>query len=146
MPLEGTYIPSPSDWARQQAELYESSGGTEATTLKGKPVVVVTSIGARTGGLRKTPLMRVEYQGQYAAIASRGGAPRNPQWYHNLIANPVVELQDGPFKGMFRAREVSGEEREIWWQRAVEVWPDYDEYQTRTSRQIPVLVLEPIDT
>ncbi len=146
MPLEGTYIPSPSDWARQQAELYESSGGTEATTLKGKPVVVVTSIGARTGGLRKTPLMRVEYEGQYAAIASRGGAPRNPQWYHNLIANPVVELQDGPFKGMFRAREVSGEEREIWWQRAVEVWPDYDEYQTRTSRQIPVLVLEPIDT
>lgn len=143
MPLEGRYIPSPSDWARQQAELYEESGGSEGTTLKGKPVVVLTTVGARTGGLRKTPLMRVEHDGVYAVVASRGGAPEHPQWYFNLVANPEVELQDGPVRGDYVAREVHGDEKVIWWGRALEVWPAYDEYQAKTERQIPVFLLEP---
>lgn len=142
MTLSGEYLPSPSDWAREQAELYESSGGLEGTTLKGQPVVVLTTVGARTGGLRKTPLMRVEHDGSYAVVASRGGAPQHPQWYFNLVANPIVELQDGPVVASFQAREVTGAEKDEWWQRAVEVWPPYDEYQAKTTRQIPVFVLE----
>ena len=141
MPLNGQYEPSPTDWARQQVELYESSGGTDGTTLQGRPVVVMTSIGARTGKLRKTPLMRVEHDGEYAVVASLGGAPKHPVWYHNLVANSQVELQDGPDKHDYTAREVFGEERELWWSRAVEAWPDYANYQTRTSRTIPVFVL-----
>lgn len=143
MSLEGEYLPSPSRWARDQAELYESSGGTEATTLKGKPVVILTTVGARTGGLRKTPLMRVERDGLYAVVASRGGAARHPQWYFNLVANPEVRLQDGEVTGDFVAREVFGPEKREWWKRAVEVWPSYDDYQVSTKRQIPVFVLEP---
>ena len=142
MPLQGEYAPSPSDWARKQAETYEASGGTEATTLRGLPVVVLTTVGARTGKLRKTPLMRVEHDGTYAVVASRGGAPKHPVWYHNLKAHPAVELQDGPVKQDLRAREVTGEERAIWWARAVEAFPDYADYQTKTDRQIPVFVLE----
>jgi deazaflavin-dependent oxidoreductase (nitroreductase family) len=142
MPLQGEYAPSPSDWARKQAETYEASGGTEATTLRGLPVVVLTTVGARTGKLRKTPLMRVEHDGTYAVVASRGGAPKHPVWYHNLKAHPEVELQDGPVKQDLRAREVTGEERAIWWARAVEAFPDYADYQTKTDRQIPVFVLE----
>ncbi|WP_106538450.1 nitroreductase family deazaflavin-dependent oxidoreductase [Haloactinopolyspora alba] len=141
MPLNGEYEPSTSDWARQQAEKYEQSGGTAALTLRGRPVVVLTSVGAKTGKLRKTALMRVEHEGEYAVVASLGGAPKHPVWYHNLVANPHVELQDGPDKHDYLAREVTGEERELWWQRAVEVWPDYATYQEKTSRVIPVFVL-----
>ncbi len=143
MPIQGTYLPSPSEWARNQAELYERSGGTEGTTLKGQPVVILTTIGARTGGLRKTPLMRVEHGGEYAVVASRGGAPDHPQWYFNLKANPHVEVQDGPHRADFTAREVFGEERNVWWARATEVWPAYDDYQAKTDRRIPVFVLSP---
>ena len=145
MPLTGEYEPSPTDWARKQAELYERSSGAEGTTLRGRPVVLLTSVGARTGKLRKTPLMRVEHDGRYAVVASLGGAPKHPVWYHNLVAHPLVELQDGPVRKDFVAREVSGDERDDWWQRAVEAWPDYASYQKRTSRVIPVFVLTPVE-
>lgn len=121
-----------------------ASGGTEGTEMQGKPVVLLTTVGAKTGKLRKTPLMRVEHDGQYAIVASMGGAPKHPVWYYNLKKNPRVELQDGPVSGDYEAREVFGDEKAIWWRRAVEVWPDYDEYQTKTDRQIPVFVLTPI--
>jgi F420H(2)-dependent quinone reductase len=145
MPLQGEYEPSAAKWVRDQVEEYESSGGTRGTTLRGVPVVVVTSVGAASGKLRKNPVMRVEHDGVYAAVASKGGAPRHPAWYRNIVEHPHVELQDGPAKGDYTARVVTGEERELWWSRAVEVWPDYAQYQTRTDRQIPVLVLEPAD-
>jgi|SRR5262245_11971630 len=144
MPLEGIYEPSPSAWAREQAELYEASAGTEGTELHGRPVIVLTSVGARTGKLRKTPLMRVEHDGVYAVVASLGGAPRHPVWYHNLKANPHVELQDRDVKRDYTAREVTGQEKASWWERAVETWPDYATYQTKTERVIPVFVLEPM--
>ena len=144
MPLKGEYAPGKSAWARKQAEEYEQSGGKKAATLRGKPVVIVTSVGARTGKLRKTALMRVEHDGTYAVVASKGGSARNPVWYHNLTANPHVELQDGPAKGDYTAREVTGNEKSTWWDRAVTVWPDYAGYQKRTARQIPVFVLEPM--
>jgi deazaflavin-dependent oxidoreductase (nitroreductase family) len=146
MPLDGEYEPSPTDWARQQAELYESSGGTKGTTIRGLPVVVLTSIGAKTGKLRKTPLMRVEHGGRYAVVASLGGAPRHPVWYHNLVADPHVELQDGPLKQDMIAREVTGDERAEWWEHAVAAYPDYADYQEKTDRVIPVFVLEPTAT
>jgi deazaflavin-dependent oxidoreductase (nitroreductase family) len=145
MPLQGEYEPSSSEWVRDQVEEYERSGGTRATTLRGVPVVVITSVGARSGKLRKSPVMRVEHDGTYAAVASKGGAPQNPGWYRNLVEHPLVELQDEAAKGDYTAREASGDEREVWWRRAVEVWPDYAEYQTRTDRQLPVFVLEPAD-
>lgn len=144
MPLTGEYEPSTSDWAREQAERYEQSGGTESTTLRGMPVVVVTSVGSKSGKLRKTPLMRVEHDGTYAVVASLGGAPKHPVWYYNLKKNPHVELQDGPVKRDYRAREVTGDEKAIWWQRAVAAYPDYADYQGKTAREIPVFVLEPI--
>lgn len=144
MPLKGEYAPSTSDWAREQAELYERSGGIEGTTLNGLPVVVVTSVGAKTGKLRKTPLMRVEHEGEYAVVASRGGAPQHPVWYYNLVANPHVELQDGPVKRDYLAREVTGEEKAQWWERAVAAYPPYADYQAKTTREIPVFVLTPI--
>jgi deazaflavin-dependent oxidoreductase (nitroreductase family) len=142
--FEGEYEPSPSAWVREQVQLYESSGGTQGTTLAqtGLPVVVITNRGARTGKLRKTPLMRVEHEGSYVAVASQGGAPAHPRWYYNFRANPVVELQDGPDKWIMTAREVTGEERAVWWERAVAAFPPYAEYQQKTSRQIPVFVLE----
>lgn len=145
MPLTGEYEPSPQQWVRDQVEQYEASGGTEATTLldTGMPVVIVTNRGATTGKLRKTPLMRVEHDGIYALVASQGGAPTHPRWYANLVADPHVELQDGPLKSDRLAREVSGEERTLWWDRAVAAYPPYAEYQERTERVIPVLVLEP---
>jgi F420H(2)-dependent quinone reductase len=147
MPLDGEYAPSPSRWVRDQVELFENSGGTEGTTLleTGLPVIIVTNLGARTGKVRKTPLMRVEHDGRYAAVASMGGAPKNPVWYYNLKANPRVELQDGPKRFDMVARELTGSERAEWWQRAVVAYPSYAEYQTNTSRQIPVFVLEPVD-
>ena len=144
MPLNGEYEPSTSDWARENAELYMASGGTDGTEMKGKPVVLLTTIGAKTGKLRKTPLMRVENDGEYAVVASLGGAPKHPVWYHNVKKNPIVELQDGTATGDFEAREVFGEEKAAWWRRAVAVWPDYADYQQKTDREIPVFVLTPI--
>lgn len=144
MPLSGEYAPSPLDWSREQADTYMKSGGTEGTQLQGKPVILLTTVGAKTGKLRKTPLMRVEHDGQYAIVASLGGAPKNPVWYHNVVKNPRVELQDGTVTGDYDAREVFGDGKAIWWQRAVAVWPDYASYQTKTDRQIPVFVLTPV--
>ena len=144
MPLTGEYEPSTSDWARENAELYMASGGKEGTELKGKPVVLLTTIGAKTGKIRKTPLMRVEHDGEYAIVASLGGAPKNPVWYYNIRAHPRVELQDGTESADYEAREVFGEEKATWWRRAVEVWPDYTDYQRKTDREIPVFVLTPI--
>jgi F420H(2)-dependent quinone reductase len=143
--MTGDYEPSPSSWVRDQVELFESSGGTQGTTLldTGLPVVILTSIGARTGKIRKTPLMRVEHDGTYAVVASLGGAPRHPVWYYNLQKNPRVTLQDGPQRMELIARELGGAERAQWWERAVAAYPPYAEYQTKTTRQIPVFVLEP---
>jgi F420H(2)-dependent quinone reductase len=145
MPLTGEYAPSTSGWARKQAERYEATNGAEAGNLRGRPVIVLTSVGARTGKLRKTALMRVEHDGIYAVVASLGGAAKHPVWYSNLKVNPHVELQDGSVKRDYTAREVTGDEKSVWWTRAVEAWPDYANYQTRTKRQIPVFVLEPLD-
>ena len=145
MPLQGEYEPSSQKWVRDQVEEYERSGGTSATTLRGVPVIVITSVGSASGRLRKNPVMRVEHDGKYAAVASKGGAPEHPAWYRNLVEHPLVELQDGTFKADFVARETSREERSAWWSRAVEVWPDYASYQAKTDRQIPVFVLEPAD-
>ena len=144
MPLTGEYEPSTSDWARENAELYMASGGTQGTDMKGKPVILLTTIGAKTGKLRKTPLMRVEHNGEYAVVASLGGAPKNPVWYYNVVKHPRVELQDGTSSGDYEAREVFGEEKATWWERAVEAWPDYADYQRKTDRDIPVFVLTPI--
>jgi deazaflavin-dependent oxidoreductase (nitroreductase family) len=144
MPLTGVYEPSPSQWVRDQVDAYEKSGGLEATELRGVPVVVITSKGAKSGKLRKNPVMRVEHDGAYAAFASKGGSEENPTWYANVLAEPLVELQDGPVKQDMRARLLEGEERATWWARGVAVWPDYDDYQTKTDREIPVFVLEPV--
>jgi len=144
MPLTGEYEPSTLDWARENAELYIASGGTQGTELKGMPVVLLTTIGAKSGKLRKTPLMRVEHDGDYAVVASLGGAPKNPVWYYNIVANPHVELQDGTASADYQAREVFGDEKAIWWQRAVAAYPDYADYQRKTDRAIPVFVLTPI--
>lgn len=144
MPLTGELAPSTAGWARKQVELYEATDGAEGNDLRGRPVIVLTSVGARTGKLRKTALMRVEHDGLYAVVASMGGAPKHPVWYYNLKKNPHVELQDGPTKLDYLARELSGEEMALWWSRAVETWPDYARYRTRTIRQIPVFVLEPM--
>jgi F420H(2)-dependent quinone reductase len=144
MPLSGEYAPSALDWSREQAEKYMESGGTEGTELQGKPVILLTTVGAKTGKLRKTPLMRVEHDGEYAVVASLGGAPKNPVWYHNIKANPRVELQDGTTTRDYYAREVSGDEKAVWWGRAVQAWPDYANYQKKTDRQIPVFVLTPV--
>lgn len=144
MPLKGEYAPSSAKWVRDQVEEIESSGGTRGTLLRGVPVIVITSVGSESGKLRKNPVMRVQHGGAYAAVASKGGAPEHPSWYRNLVEHPRVEVQDGPVKGDFTARELDGDEREQWWQRAVEVWPDYAAYQEKTDRRIPVFVLEPV--
>jgi deazaflavin-dependent oxidoreductase (nitroreductase family) len=144
MPLAGEYEPSTWDMVRDQVELYEGSGGTQGLVNPGGgPVIILTTVGARSGKLRKTPLMRVEHDGEYAVVASMGGAPKNPVWYYNVTANPRVELQDGPVKKDYTAREVQGEEYQAWLDRAVKVWPDYAEYQTKTSRIMPIFVLTP---
>jgi deazaflavin-dependent oxidoreductase (nitroreductase family) len=147
MAVEGEYEPSTRDWVREQVELYEGSGGTQGTTLAdtGLPVVIVTNRGARSGKVRKTPLMRVEHDGRYAAVASQGGSPAHPYWYYNLRADPHVEVQDGPRRQDMTARELTGDERAQWWERAVAAYAPYAEYQERTARQIPVFVLEPAD-
>lgn len=143
MPLTETYEPSPDKRSREQVELYESSGGTQGTTMRGKPVIILSSRGAKSGKIRKTPLMRVEHDGKYAVVASQGGAPKHPTWYYNLVADPLVELQDGAVRQDMTARELTGDEKVRWWERAVAAWPDYAAYQEKTDREIPVFVLEP---
>ena len=143
MPLEGEYDPSPAQWVRDQVEAYEGSGGARANTLRdtGLPVIIVTTRGNKSGKIRKSPLMRVEHGGEYALVASKGGAPTHPVWYHNLKADPkAVVIQDGlePFDA--QVRQVTGDERARWWQRAVAAYPPYAEYQTKTDREIPVFV------
>ena len=145
MPLTGEYEPSTSDWARKQAELFEGSGGTKGATMRGMPIVLLTSVGAQSGKLRKSPLMRVEHEGEYAVVASLGGAPKHPVWYYNVRKEPHVELQDGTVKRDYVAREVTGDEKAVWWARAVAAYPDYADYQKKTTRQIPVFVLTPMD-
>jgi deazaflavin-dependent oxidoreductase (nitroreductase family) len=144
MPLEGEYAPSPWDWSREQADKYAESGGADAADMKGMPIILLTTVGAKTGKLRKTPLMRVEHNGEYACVASLGGAPKNPVWYYNIAKNSRVELQDGSVTRDYDAREVFGDEKAVWWERAVEAYPDYADYQTKTDRQIPVFVLTPV--
>jgi deazaflavin-dependent oxidoreductase (nitroreductase family) len=141
MPLSGEYAPSTADWARKQAEAYESSGGAKATELRGMPVIVLTTVGAKTGMLRKTALMRVEHDGEYAVVGSLGGAPKHPLWVHNIRKQPHVELQDGPEKHDYIARETEGDERAEWWKRAVAAYPPYADYQLKTERVIPVFLL-----
>ena len=146
MPLTGEYEPSTFDFSRDQVDLYERSGGTEgAAHPTGERVIVLTSVGAKSGKLRKSPLMRVEHDGEYAVVASLGGAPKNPVWYYNVTANPHVELQDGPVKKDYQAREVHDEEYAVWLERAVAAWPDYAEYQKKTTRKMPIFVLTPLD-
>ncbi|MGL4177237.1 MAG: nitroreductase family deazaflavin-dependent oxidoreductase [Dermatophilaceae bacterium] len=137
------YVPSPSTWVREQVEAIEAAGDTRAVSIMDRPVVLVTMRGAKSGALRKVPLMRVEHEGVYAAVASKGGAPTHPQWYANLRTNPRVTLQDGTETWGAVAREIAGPERDQWWERCVAAFPQYAEYQEKTSRRIPVLVLEP---
>ncbi|MDT7563504.1 MAG: hypothetical protein QOC67_3186 [Pseudonocardiales bacterium] len=144
MPLEGHYEPSPVDWVRKQVEQFESSDGREGNTMKDLPVIVLTTKGARTGNIRKSPLMRVEHDGKYLIVASLGGAPSHPVWYHNVVANPTVEIQDGATRQDMATRELDGDEREVWWKRAVDAFPPYAEYQEKTSRVIPILICEPV--
>jgi F420H(2)-dependent quinone reductase len=143
MSLDGEYAPSPAQWVRDQVEEYESSGGQRANTLRdtGLPVVIVTTRGNKSGKIRKTPLMRVEHDGEYLLVASKGGAPSHPVWYHNLVADPDnVALQDGPDRFDVRVRELDGPERVQWWERAVAAYPPYAEYQQKTERTIPVFL------
>ena len=145
MTLTGEYEPSPEQWVRDQVEAYEASGGTRANTFRdtGRPVVIVTSVGAKSGKLRKTPLMRVEHDGRYALVASQGGAPKHPTWYFNLVQDPRIDLQDGPEPREMTVRLVEGAEKAEWWERAVAAFPSYAAYQERTEREIPVFVAEP---
>jgi deazaflavin-dependent oxidoreductase (nitroreductase family) len=147
MTLQGEYVPSKAKWVRDQVEQFEASDGAEANTLldTGYPIVVITSVGAKSGNLRKNPVMRVERDGIYVAIASKGGADDQPEWYYNFVENPEVDLQDGAVKKTYRAEVVEGEERADLWQLSVDTWPTYAEYQKKTDRQIPVFKLTPID-
>ncbi|MCY7396824.1 MAG: nitroreductase family deazaflavin-dependent oxidoreductase [Nocardioides sp.] len=145
MTLHGEYEPSPTEWVRNQVEQYEATGGVEANTLAGHPewpIVVITSTGARSGKLRKNPVMRVEKDGVYAAVASKGGDPEHPVWYHNFLAHPEVQLQDGPEPALYRARVAEGAERADWWERCVSQYSPYAGYQQKTDREIPVFLLE----
>ncbi|MEC3958504.1 nitroreductase family deazaflavin-dependent oxidoreductase [Nocardia sp. CDC153] len=145
MPLIGEYEPGRYDWAREQAEQYEKTAGAEGGDHEGVPIILLTTRGNKSGKLRKTPLMRVEHDGEYAVVASLGGAPKHPVWYWNIKADPHVELRDRDVVKDYDAREVTGDEKALWWKRAVEVWPDYAEYQKKTTREIPVFVLTPRD-
>jgi F420H(2)-dependent quinone reductase len=142
MTLEGEYVPSTAQWVRDQVEAYEGSGGQKANTLRdtGLPIIIVTNRGNKSGSIRKTPLMRVEHDGEYALVASKGGAPKHPVWYYNLKSDPHVTIQDGPQPYDYDVREVSDDERQQWWDRAVAAYPPYAEYQAKTGRQIPVFV------
>jgi deazaflavin-dependent oxidoreductase (nitroreductase family) len=148
MALEGEYEPSPEQWVRDQVAEYEASNGQRATTLPDHPewpVVVITSTGAKSGKLRKNPVMRVEHEGVYAAVASKGGAPEHPTWYYNFVAHPEVDLQDGAEKHTYSVRVAEGPERAEWWERAVAAYSPYGEYQEKTDREIPVFLLERTD-
>ncbi|WP_310529852.1 nitroreductase family deazaflavin-dependent oxidoreductase [Nocardioides sp.] len=145
MTLQGRYAPSPTEWVRTQVEKYEATGGADGNEVMGRPIVVITSRGARSGLLRKNPVMRVEHEGVYAAVASKGGADDNPSWYANFLADPVVDLQDGPTTGTYRAREISGDERALWWERSAAAFPQYAKYAEGTDRLIPVFLLERIE-
>ena len=145
MPLTGEYEPSPEAWVRDQVETYEATDGKEAGDLRGMPVVVLTTKGAKSGKLRKQALMRVEHDGHYAVVASLGGAPKHPVWYFNIKAEPLVELQDGAVRKDYTAREVTGEEKALWWERSVAAYPDYADYQEKTDREIPVFVLDAVE-
>ena len=138
------YAPSPTDWVRTQVEKVEAAGTTDVVDIMGMPVVLLTMRGAKSGKIRKVPLMRVEHNGVYVAVASLGGAPKHPVWYYNLKADPKLTLQDGEVTKEFVAREIEGEEYDEWWQRSVAAYPPYAEYQTKTSRKIPQFVLEPV--
>jgi deazaflavin-dependent oxidoreductase (nitroreductase family) len=139
------YAPSPTNWVRTQVEKVEAAGTTDAVDIMGMPVVLLTMRGAKSGKIRKVPLMRVEHNGVYVAVASLGGAPKNPVWYYNLKADPKLTLQDGDVTKEYVAREIDGEEYDEWWQRSVAAYPPYADYQTKTSRKIPQFVLEPVD-
>ena len=144
--LEGEYVPGQWDWVNEQVERYERTGGKEANTLRdtGLPIIIVTMRGAKTGAVRKIALMKVEHGGEYALVASKGGMPTHPVWYYNLLAHPDdVSIQDGPEPFKVNVREVSGDERAEWWERAVAAYPPYAEYQEKTDRQIPVLIASP---
>ena len=143
MPLQGEYAHGVWKVAVDQVALYEKTGGAEGNTLQGRPVIILTTRGRHSGKIRKSPLMRVEHDGKYAVVASMGAAPKHPVWYLNMVANPDVDLQDGATVYEMRAREVHGDEKATWWARAIETWPAYDEYQARTKRVIPIMVLEP---
>jgi deazaflavin-dependent oxidoreductase (nitroreductase family) len=143
MTLNGEYEPSTAQWVRDQVDEYEGSGGTSGTMMREMPVIIVTTVGAKSGKVRKVPLMRVEHDGEYAAVASMGGAPKNPLWYNNLVADPRVEVRDGTVVQAMTAREVTGAEKAIWWERCVAAFPDYAGYQLKTERSIPVFVLTP---
>lgn len=147
MTLQGEYVPSQWEWVREQVERFEASDGAEANTLRdsGDPIVVITSVGAKSGGLRKNPVMRVERGGKYLAVASKGGADDQPAWYYNFLAHPLVDLQDGPVKKTYTARVLVGEERADWWEHAVATWSTYAEYAKKTEREIPIFLLEPVD-
>ena len=145
MPLTGEYAPSPVDWSREQAELFERTNGAEGNEMQGKPIIVLTTLGAKSGKIRKTPLMRVEHDGEYVVVASKGGAPEHPTWFYNIVDAPLVELKDGAVRKDYTPRELSGDERAEWWDRAVEAWPAYADYQTKTDRLIPVFLLTPVD-
>lgn len=144
MPLTGEYAPSTSNWARKQAELYESTNGEKGNTIQGRPIILLFTLGARSGKLRKTPLMRVEHDGEYLVVASKGGSPENPDWYHNIAGAPLVELQDCAVRKDYTPRELEGEERQIWWDRAVQAFPNYADYQAKTDRLIPIFLLTPV--
>jgi len=145
MPLSGEYAPSPVDWSREQAELFERTDGAEGNTMQGKPIIVLTTLGAKSGKIRKTPLMRVEHDGEYLVVASKGGAPENPTWYYNIVDAPLVELQDGAVRKDYTPRQLTGDERAVWWDRAVEAWPAYADYATKTDRLIPVFLLTAVE-
>lgn len=145
MAITGEYIPSKTEWVRKNVEEFEASNGAEANEMNGYRIVVVTSVGAKSGNVRKNPVMRVEKDGSYLVVASKGGAPENPEWYHNYLANPEVDLQDRTEKHTYRARVLEGEERAEWWDLAVATWPTYGEYQKKTDREIPLFLLERTD-
>jgi deazaflavin-dependent oxidoreductase (nitroreductase family) len=142
VPLDGEYAPSAWEPVADQVALYEKTGGAEGREFLGGACIILTTVGSRSGKLRKTPLMRVEHEGRYAVVASLGGAPEHPVWYHNVVAHPLVMLQDGPVRKDYTAREVTGDEKATWWARAVEAYPAYADYQASTDRAIPVFVLD----
>jgi deazaflavin-dependent oxidoreductase (nitroreductase family) len=145
MPLTGEYAPSTSDWARKQADLYESTNGEQGNTIMGRPIILLFTLGAKSGKIRTTALMKVEHDGEYLVVASMGGAPKHPNWYFNLVDAPLVELQDGAARKDYVPRELDGDERAIWWDRAVEAYPPYADYQVKTDRVIPIFLLTPVD-